>query len=138
MPSVRPLESTDEIVGGVHAGGQPDELGHLTSRQATDEEPDDSLGASDLDEHVRQLGGDIGLDVPVRRNEQHPDVRAGTYQVPYEQQRRRIGPMHVLEHEQHRPPPSGCREEVDHRAVESQPFRVGIHCLRYDAGSCAD
>ena len=78
----------------------------LVVRQPAEADPDDALGAVDVDERIGELGRDVRLGVAERRDEEHARGRAGADEVPHQLERRSVGPVDVLEHEQAAAPPS--------------------------------
>ena len=80
---------------------------------------DDALRAVDVDERLRELGGDVRLGVAKRRDDQHPRRGARADEVSDEEQRRRVGPVQVLEHEQDGRLGRDADEELGHRRVEA-------------------
>ncbi len=87
---------------------------------------DDVLGAAQVGERLRERLRHVGLGVAEGREQQHAGVSGGARQVPQEEQRRRVGPVPVLEHEQHRPAPADAGEQVGNRRVEAEALGVGI------------
>ena len=89
---------------GVAAGGAADQVGDLGPGEPREAHPHDVLGAAQVGERLRELHRQVGLGVAEGHEEQQPGAPGGARQVPQQQQRRRVGPVPVLEHEQHRPP----------------------------------
>ncbi len=105
---------------------QPDELGELAVGEPPEPDPNDTLRSIDVDERLRELGGDVRLGVAKGRNDQHPCRGARADEVPDEEQRRRVGPVQVLEHEQDGRLGRDTDEELGHRGVEAQPLGVRV------------
>ena len=89
---------------GVDVGppGVADELADLLVGEAGQPQPDDVVGAAQVGERLRERGREVGLGVAEGGEHQHPRPAGGAGQVTQEQERRRVGPVPVLEHEQHR------------------------------------
>ena len=105
---------------------QPDELGELAVGKPPESDTDDPLRAVDVDERLRELGGDVRLGVAKRRDDQHPRRGARADEVSDEEQRRRVGPVQVLEHEQDGRLGRDADEELGDRRVEAQPVGVRV------------
>ena len=111
------------------AGGEPDELAHLVGREPAEPDPDDALGPGDVDERVGEARRHLVDRVAEGGDEQEARVGGAADEVPEEEQRRRVRPVDVLEHEQDRRASGRLREDVRHRGVEAQPLRVGVRRL---------
>ena len=118
-----------QLVRGLDPGRESDELPELGVGEPTEPDPDDALGAGDVDERVGEARRDLAGGVSIRRDDQHARGRAGPHEVAQEEQRRRVRPVDVLEHEQDRRAPSGGGEHVGDRRVQAVALRVGIHSL---------
>ena len=126
------LGQLGQVGDGGGARGAQHELGHLLGRQPAQPQPHHALRAPQLHQRLGQLGGDVGLGVAERGQQQHARVRGGPGQVPQQEQRRRVGPVAVLQHQQQRPAAAGCDQQVGHLAVEPVALGVlvGHHRLR--------
>ena len=92
-------------LGAEVAVGRPlDELADLDRRQPLQPQRHDALGAAQVDQRRRELGRHVGLEVAERGHEQHAGVGRRAGQVAQQEQRRRVRPVRVLEHDQERPP----------------------------------
>ena len=105
--------------------GAPDELAHLLAREPGQPQPHDVVGAAQVGERLRERLRDVGLGVAEGGEQQHARVARGPREVTQEQQGRRVGPVPVLEHEQHRPA-ADAGEQVGHRRVQAVALRVRI------------
>ena len=94
---------------GLAARGAPDELGHLRAGEPAQPQPHDVLGAAQVGERLRERLGHVGLGVAEGGEQQHARVAGGPRQMAQEEQRRRVRPVAVLEHEQERPAAADAR-----------------------------
>ena len=125
-----------QLGGGLDAGRQPDELADLARRQPAEADAHDSLGAVHVDERLRELGGHVRVGVAEGGHEEHPSRRAGAHEVPHQLQRGRVGPVHVLEHEEQRCFRADADEQLGHGGVEAVALRIGVG--RRGRGQLAD
>jgi hypothetical protein len=91
--------------------------------EAGEAEPDDVVGAAEVGERLRERPGHVGLRVAEGGQQQHPRIARRAGEMAQEQERRRVGPVPVLEHEQDRPA-AEPHEQVGHRGV--QPVALGV------------
>ena len=107
------------------------ELAHVVVGEAGEAQPDDVVGAAQVGERLRDGLGDVGLGVAEGGEQEHARVAGGARQVAQEQERRGVGPVAVLEDEQHR---AGAEphEQVGHRRVQTMALgvRIGVHRRR--------
>ena len=103
----------------------PDELVHLVVGEAREPQAHDGVGAAQVGERVRERRRDVGLRVAERGEQEEARVPGRPGEVAEEHERRRVGPVAVLEHEQDRAPPDAA-EQVRHRGVQAVALRVGI------------
>ena len=87
---------------------------------------DDALRAVDVDERVRDRDGHVRLHVPERGDEQHARLCAGAHEMSHQLERRRVGPVHVLEDEQQRRRGADADEEVRDGRVQAVTLGVGV------------
>ena len=127
MPSVRSLIALRELgrAGAeLAARGAADELGRPPRprgrRAAAGRRRRSGAGRR----ASRRAPGHVGLGVAEGGEQQQRAPAGGAREVAQEQQRRRVGPVPVLEHEQHRPPAADAGEQVGHRRV--QPVALGV------------
>ncbi len=118
-----------QLVRGLDAGREPDELPDLGVGEPAEADPDDSLAPRDVDERVGEARGDLPGRVPVRRDDQHARVGAGPNEVSQEEERRGVGPVHVFEHEEERRAAGGERERVGDGGVQAVALCVGVDGL---------
>ena len=120
----------------LETGRQADELRDLVHGQPAEPDADDPLGSIDVDQRVGELGGDVGVRVPERGDEKHPRSGARAHEVTHQLQRRRVGPVHVLEHEQHR----GLRADPDEQGGDGgvQPVALRVRVRRRRTRRVAD
>jgi FAD/FMN-containing dehydrogenase len=122
-------------LGRAGAGAGPvDELAHLGVRQATQPQAHDGVGAAQVGQRLRQQLGKVGLRVAEGGKQQHPRAARRPRQVAQEQQRRRVGPVPVLQREQHGST-TDPREQLRHRRVQpvALRIRIGLHRRRQRA-----
>ena len=89
-------------------------------------DPDHAFRPVHVHERLGELGGDVCLGVPERRHDQHARRGARADEVADEEERRRVGPVKVLEHEQHGRLVRDRDEQLRHGRVESQPLGVRV------------
>ena len=129
-----------QLVGWLGAGREADELPDLGVGEPAEPDPDHTLGARDVDERVGEAGGYLPRGVPVRRDDQHARVCACPNEVPQEEERRGVCPVHVLEHEEKRRATAGVRERVGDGGVQAVTLGVRIdgRDLGGAAGTCRE
>ena len=103
---------------------EPDELGHLVAREPGEAQPHDVVAAQ-VGERLRERLRHVGLGVAEGGDQEHAR-RPGPDEMAQEVERRGVGPVAVLEHEQRRPAPGHAREHVGDRRVEPVALRVGV------------
>ncbi len=126
MPPVRSAIAERELGRRLDPGRESHELGDLVLRQPAQPDPRDALGAVHVDERLGERRRDVGVGVAKGRDQQHPGGRAGPHEVTQELERRGIGPVHVLEHDEERCLRADPDEQVGDRGVEPVPLGVGI------------
>ena len=86
----------------------------------------------------REAGPDVELVLAIGDDDEQRRVAGGAREVLEHSQRRAVGPMHVVEHEQHGARPAGGDEQVEHRAVQAVALRrrIALHG-RGEAGQMA-
>ena len=104
------------------------ELGHLVAGQPREPQAHDVLGAAQVGERLAQRVRHVG--VAERRQQQQPRAPAAARQVAQQAERRPVGPVHVLEHEQHGLVVTDAGEDVGDRGVEAVTDRVGVRVRR--------
>ena len=72
----------------------------------------------------RMVDGDVGVAERAEDAERHRPV--GEDDVAEQLDRRSIGPVEVVEHEEHRALGGGPFEQVDHALEEHEPLRLGV------------
>ena len=85
------------------ARGAADELRHVVAGEAGEPQPHDVVGAAQVGERLRERLRHVGLGVAEGGEQQHARAPGGAREVAQEQERRGVGPVPVLDHEQHRP-----------------------------------
>ncbi len=100
------------------------ELLDVFDREAGQPHPGDLLAPAQVDERVAELLRDVGLGVAERRDDQQAGVGGGPAEVPEQEEGRVVGPVPVLEHEQHGPAPARRDQELDDGGVE--PVALGV------------
>ena len=100
------------------------ELGHLVAGEPGEPQPDDVVGPAQVGERLRERLRHVGLGVAEGGEHEHARAAGGARQVAQQQQRRGVGPVPVLEHEQHRPSAGDAGEQVGHGRV--QPVALGV------------
>ena len=83
-------------------------------------------GAAEIGDRVRELSGNLRLRVADGRQDHDPRVRRCTRQVAQQQQRGRVRPLPVLDHEEQWTPAARLRQEVGDRDVQTVALRVGV------------
>ncbi len=108
------------------APGAADELGHVAVGEPGEPQPHDVVAAQ-VGERLRQRVGDVRLGVAVGGEHEDPRL-GGAREMAQEQERRCVGPVRVLEHEQGRTLPRDAGEQVGHGAVQAVALgvRVGV------------
>jgi hypothetical protein len=110
------------------AAGLADEVLDVVGREAREPQPRDLLVPAQVDERVAELLRHVGLGVAERRDDEQAGVGGGPPEVAQEQERRMVGPVPVLEDEQHRRVPAGRDQELDDRCVQPVALRVLVGC----------
>ena len=87
----------------VTARGAADELRYVVARKAGEPQPHDVVGSAQVGERLGERSRHVGLGVAEGAEQQQARAPGGARQVAQEQQRRGVGPVPVLDHEQHRP-----------------------------------
>ena len=82
------------------APGSTDELLDLVRGEPAEPQPDDVIGAPQVGEGLRQRLRQLLL--PERGDHEHAHPAAGPREVPQQPERRRVRPVHVLDHQQDR------------------------------------
>ena len=109
--------------GGPDAGTQLDELGRLGLAETRDLDLRDEPLASQLGQRRREPGG-MRLGRPVGAEHEHATVAGRPRDVPEQQQGRPIGPLEVVEHEQHRSGRGDLRQQTGDGL--EQPVALGL------------
>ena len=105
-------------------GGAGEELGHLLAVQPGHPQPHQALRPPQVDEASDSSAGtSASVSRKVARIE-HPRVRGGAREMPEQQQGRRVGPVPVLDHEQHGTAAAGADEQVGDGHVQAQALGV--------------
>ena len=106
------------------------ELRDLGGAQRLEAHPRHSLRAPQVDQRRGQCLGDLGFGVAKRGHEQAPCLRRPPREVTQQQQRRRIGPVGVFDHQHQRRLARGRHQQVTDRAVEAVAFGIRIDARR--------
>ena len=116
-----------DLAGDLRVGAH--ELGHLVARQPREPQAHDVLGAAQVGQRLAQRLRHVG----VAEGGQHQQARAGAAarQVPQQAERRPVGPVRVLEHEQHRAVLADPRQQVGDRGVQAVADRVRVGVGRF-------
>ena len=128
LPAVSSLmawASSGASAPGFPSAAWPTNSADLVAREAGQPQPDHVVGAAQVGESVRERLRQVGLGVAEGGEQQHPRPAAGPRQVAQEQQCRGVGPVPVLDHEQHRPA-ADAREQIGHGRVQPVALGVGI------------
>ena len=115
-----------ELGVGVASGGAADQIGDLGAGKSREAHPHDVLGAAQVGKRLRELLRHVGLGVAEGHEEEQPGAPGRARQVPQEQERGNVGPVPVLEHQQHRPLAAGPGQQVGDRRVEAMALRIGV------------
>ena len=110
--------------------GALDELDHLIARKSSETHADNVVGPAQVRQGLGQRFRHTGLLLAERRQQEHRPARR-TRQVAQQKQRRRVGPLRVVD-DQHDPvPASDGVEQVGYRGVESVALgiRIGLRRL---------
>ncbi|MCZ7588410.1 MAG: hypothetical protein M5U27_06005 [Gaiella sp.] len=89
-------------------------------------DPHHALRAVYVDERLFELGRNVRVGVPEGRHEQHPRGRAGANEMTRQPERRRVRPVHVLEHEEQGRLAAHPDEQVGDGGVEPVPLGIGV------------
>ena len=123
LPSVSRYSAWTKASDGVPPDAQAHELHRLGLGQAADVELDhEPLAAQAGQRGVEALAPLV--DVAVGAHDRHARVVGGARQVAQEQQRRAVGPLQVVEHDQHRHRRRDLGQQPGHRL--EQPVAVGL------------
>ena len=116
-----------DLAGDLRVGAH--EFGHLVARQPSQPQAHDVLGAAQVGQRLAQRLRHVG----VAEGGQHQQARAGAAarQVPQQAERRPVGPVRVLEHEQHRAVLADPRQQVGDRGVQAVADRVRVGVGRF-------
>ena len=109
---------------GIGARGPAHELGDLLGGQAGEPQPHDVVRPAQVGERLRERLRHVGLGVAEGGEEQQARAPGAARQVAEKQERRGVGPVPVLDHEQHRALAADSREQVGDRRV--QPVALGV------------
>ena len=117
----RHRESSTPGLVEVVTGDRLHQRRHLRLVEAGEVEPADTPGSRRrVGEHLGERMSAVEVGVAVRREDEQPHRRTGTEHVAEQQQRRLVGPVHVVEHEDHRD-----RSATSRRGSRSPPRTVG-------------
>ena len=95
------------------------EVTDLIGGQTGQAQPDDAFRAPQVDERGRQRLRHLRFGVAKRGDHQRARLGGPTREVAEKEQRRRIGPVAVLDHDDERSAPAGGRQEVAHSAMQT-------------------
>ena len=111
-----------DLAGDLGVGAH--ELGDLVAGQPGELEPHDVLGAAQVGQRLAQRVGHVG----VAEGGQQQQARAGAAagQVAQQAERRPVGPVGVLEHEQDRARLADAGQQVGDRGVQAVADRVRV------------
>ena len=137
LPSVSSYSALAKAASGDLPGSQPHELGGLGLAEPPDVELRREPVAAKFAERVRErvpapVGGTVGAE------DQKPRRARGPGQVAKQQERRPVGPLEVVEHEQHRRRPRQLGQQPDDRL--EQPVALGLRLVlrrRWKVGRAA-
>ena len=124
--AVRQVGDRARQLGLVAARHAAHELGHLVPGQAAEAQPHDLFGAAQVGEQLRQRVGQVGLGVAERGHQQQARAPAGARQVPQQAERGGVGPVRVLEHEQHGAVEAGPLEQRGDCRVQAVALGVRV------------
>ena len=116
------VQGMGECTRGAHPGPHPDELGGLGLAEPPEVELGGEAVPAQLAERVRERVPALGR--PVRADDQQARRVRGASEMAQQQQRRPVGPLEVVEHEQHRRRPRELDEQPHHRL--EQPVALGL------------
>ena len=111
---------------GLGTGHEAHELCNLAVVEAREPQAHDTLRPHDVRDRLRHGRRPIGLRVADRRDEEHAGVGPGAHEMPDEEQRGNVGPVHVLEHEQHRRSRTDRGQQLGDGRVQAMPLGVGV------------
>jgi len=123
----RPGEPRHLVVTGSR-GDRPEAIGDLGRAQGRDAYADDAVVTPQVGKGVGEVGGALGFHVAERGEDEQAQVCSGSGQVAQQQERRRIGPVEVVEHEHDRGPAGVSCERFRDRDVE--PVAPPAGCRR--------
>ena len=112
----------------VGSGRAPHELHHVLAGQPAEPQADDVLGSAEVGERLRERLRHVGLGVAERGEQEQARITAGSREVPQEQQCRSVGPVSVLDDQEHWTLFGDSREELRDGRVEPVALGVGV-CL---------
>ncbi len=118
------------------SGGPGHEGRDLVLAEAGEPQAHDVLGAPQVGQGVGELGRDVGVGVPERGRHEHAHVGRGAGQVAQQEQRRPVGPVAVLEHQEQRLAAAGGGQQLGHRGV--QPVTLGVRIGLRRSGQARD
>ena len=112
----------------VGSGRAPHELHDVVAGQPAEPQADDVLGSAEVGERLRERLRHVGLGVAERGEQEQARITAGSREMPQEQQCRSVGPVSVLDDQEHRTLFGDSREELRDGRVEPVALGVGV-CL---------
>ena len=96
-----------------------DEVTDLVGGQTGQAQPDHAVRAPQVRERGRQRPRHLRFGVAKRGDHQRARLGGPARQVAEQEQRRRIGPVAILDHDDERSAPAGGRQEVAHSAMQT-------------------
>ncbi len=129
-----------ESLARVGSGGAPHELHDVVAGQPTEPQADDVLGSTEVGQRLRERLRHVGLGIAERGEQEHASITARLREVPQEQQGRSVGPVSVLDDQEHWTLFGHRREELRDGRVEPVALGVGIRLdgWRQLAGALAE
>ena len=121
-----PLGQLTQLGPEIASSSAANELGDLIAGESGEAQPHHVVGAPEVGECLRERLRHVGLGVTERCEHEHARVSGSTRQVAQEEERRGVGPVPVLEHEQRRPTEGDALEEIGHGRVQTVTLGIRI------------
>ncbi len=113
-------------LSGAVIGDAADELAHLQVGESPQPQPHHVVGSAQVRERLREHLRDLRLGVAEGGEQEHPPGPGALGEMPQQQQRGRVSPVAVLDHEHHRTAPADPLEQIGHDRVEAVALGVGV------------
>ena len=106
------------------------ERGDVRFVQPDERDAVEEILAAKLDQQPRQRIAGLHFVVPPRGEDQQAALRRDPDNLPQQQQRRRVGPVQILDHQDERPNGGGGADEIDDGVEEPVPPALAVRTGR--------